>query len=160
MTLVSDFLINGVFSGRATSPTTDPAQGRPKKCKDFRVKTLAIKVDTSRYQDGTETISTMDVPCRTIQGLGHLDFDPLTPIDAANCRLRLEALAQTTNTALHRVAAGLIVRERVERILFFADGCLEEEIDIVKQMKKKREDEIADYKRHNLSGKQTEHFGI
>jgi hypothetical protein len=152
LTLVSDFLVNGICSARAISPATDLAPGRPKKFKDFRIKTLAINIDTSRYQGGTETISTMDVPFRTIQGLGHLDFDPLYPIDATKCHLRVEALAQVTNAALHRVATGLIIRERVEKILFLTDGCLTEEIDITEYMKKRRQDEIAEYKRRNLTG--------
>jgi hypothetical protein len=149
---VSDFLINGICGAQTISPAANLAPGRPKKLKDFRIKTLAINVDTSRYQDGTETISTVDIPFRTIQGLGHLNFDLLYPIDATKCCLRVEEFGHITNSALHRVAAGLVIRERVEKILFFTDGCLKEEIDITEYMKKKREDEIAEYKRRNLAG--------
>jgi hypothetical protein len=42
-------------------------------------------VSGAYYGSGNDTLSLDDVPVRRVDGLAHLDFDPLYPIDSATC---------------------------------------------------------------------------
>ena len=46
-----------------------------------RINTLKFNIDTTRYGDGNKVLSSEEVPFRRIEGLAHLDFDALYPVD-------------------------------------------------------------------------------
>jgi hypothetical protein len=121
--------------------------GMPRRRSNFRVKTITINVDTASIRVGNDKLSEKDVPYRQVQGLAHLSFDPLYSIDSATCFDNLDRLATFINMAMPRLDDGLTIRERVDRIVFSADGRTRSEINIAKHISGKEEMRIADYKR-------------
>jgi hypothetical protein len=49
------------------------------------VRDWTVFVSDAYYGSGNDTLSTDEVPLRSIEGLAHLDFDPLYPVDSATC---------------------------------------------------------------------------
>ncbi|KAF2026718.1 hypothetical protein EK21DRAFT_115554 [Setomelanomma holmii] len=123
----------------------------PKARSNFRIKHLAIKLDTSKIASNpNKEISEVDIPLRRIDGLAHLSFEPLFPIDTTTSLDRLDALAHFLTHALCSSGDGLTVRERVDYISMSADGQLKGEFDIAGHMSKEQEARIADYRRQSL----------
>jgi hypothetical protein len=139
--VVGHFLRCGISSASFEST------GMPKRRSNFRVKTITINVDTASIRVGNDKLSERDVPFRQVQGLAHLSFDSLYSVDSATCLDNLDRLATFTNMAMPRMDDGLTIRERVDQIVFSADGCTRSQINIAKHISGKEETRIAEYKR-------------
>jgi hypothetical protein len=137
----------GHFLRCGVSSASFEGTGMPKRRSNFRVKTISINVDTASIRVGNHKLSERDVPYRQVQGLAHLSFDPLYSIDTATCLDNLDRLATFINLAMPRLDDGLTIRERVDRIIFSADGRTRSEINIAKHISGKEEMRIAEYKR-------------
>jgi hypothetical protein len=136
----------GHFLRCGVSSASFEGTGMPKRRSNFRVKTISINVDTASIRVGNHKLSERDVPYRQVQGLAHLSFDPLYSIDTATCLDNLDRLATFINLAMPRLDDGLTIRERVDRIIFSADGRTRSEINIAKHISGKEEMRIAEYK--------------
>lgn len=143
--LISHFLRCGPSSSSFEST------GIPQRRSNFRIRTLAIDIDTTNIQQGSKMFSNRVVPSRRIDGLGHLTFDPLYSVDATTCLEYVDRLANLMKKMMHRDKDGFIIRERVDRIVFSVDGRARKEIDIVKYLLSKQETIIADYRRGTTS---------
>jgi hypothetical protein len=141
MKVISHFLRGG------TSTASFEGTGMPKRRSNFRIKTVTINIDTTSIRKGNDYLSEHDVPFRQVQGLAHLDFDQLYSIDTATCLDNVDRLATFINMALPRLDDGLTIRERVDRIVFSADGNIRSEINIAKSISGQDETRIAEYKR-------------
>lgn len=126
--------------------------GVPKLGSDYRVKTIAINVDTASIRVGNDKLSEQDVPLRQVQGFGHLTFDPLYSLDVATCRENLDRLSVFVNMAMPRLDDGLTIRERVDKIVFSVDGRTRSEINIATQLSGMEEARIAEYWRRESIG--------
>jgi hypothetical protein len=130
-----------------TSSASFESIGMPKRQQNFRVKTIAINVDTTGIQASNSQLSENDLPYRRVQGLAHLTFHPLYSIDSATCLDNIDRLSTFINMAMPRLDDGLTIRERVDRIVFSADGNARSEINIAKDISGKEETRIAEYRR-------------
>jgi hypothetical protein len=137
----------GHFLRCGVSSASFEGSGMPKRRSNFRVKTVTINVDTASIRVGNDKLSERDVPYRQVQGLAHLGFDPLYSIDKPTCLENLDRLATFINMAMPRMDDGLTIRERVDRIVFSADGRRRGEINIANHISGKEEMRIAEYKR-------------
>jgi hypothetical protein len=141
MKVISHFLRAG------TSSASFEGTGMSKRRSNFRIKTITINVDTASIHKSNEELSEADVPFRQVQGLAHLTFDPLYSIDTATCLDNVDRLSTFVNMAIPRLDDGLTIRERVDRIVFSADGRVRSEINIAKDISGQEETRIAEYKR-------------
>jgi hypothetical protein len=116
----------------------------------FRIKTLVFNVDTAATRHGNRALSDNDVPFRKVQGLGHLTFDPLYPLDTATNLAHLDLLADLIIEAIPRESVCAALRERVDRVVFCADGLVRSEMNVADYLTGKEESRIEDYKRRNL----------
>lgn len=144
--LISYFLRCGPSSSWFDSTTI------PRGRSDFRVKTLAIDIDTASITNGRKMFSNNEVPSRRIDGLGHLTFDPLYSVDVTTCLKHVDWLACLMMKMIHRHNDGLLIRERVDRIVFSVDGRTRREIDIAKYLLSKQETMLAEYRRGETIG--------
>ncbi|KAH7401381.1 hypothetical protein BKA66DRAFT_450323 [Pyrenochaeta sp. MPI-SDFR-AT-0127] len=90
----------------------------------ININNLVISIDTTRYGNGIETISEEIVPLRKIDGLAHLNFDPLYPIDAENSRNFLGQVHAFLKTMMEsdNLSPGLEqTLKRIRNIVFCAD---------------------------------------
>jgi hypothetical protein len=142
--VISHFLHHGPTSENFESARM--AGGRH----EFRIKTLIINVDTDKSQHGNGQLSDYDIPCRRVEGLAHLTFDPLYAIDTATCLDHVDRLAEWVNMVLYRGLHSLTIRERVDQIVFSADGRMRNVMNIAKYMSEKQEARISAYKRNEL----------
>lgn len=73
----------------AFGPMNHPKGDRMSVLVRFYVKRLVrnwtFVVSGAYYGSGNDTLSTDEVPLRRVDGLAHLDFNPLYPIDSATC---------------------------------------------------------------------------
>jgi hypothetical protein len=122
---------------------------------DFRIKTLIINFDTDRSRHGNGQLSDYDVPCRQVEGLAHLTFHPLYPVDTATCLDHLDWLAEWVTMAVYRGLDYLTIRERVDKIVFSADGRMRSAMNIAKYMAEKQEAIVTAYRRNELVGSST-----
>jgi hypothetical protein len=139
----------GHFLRCGVSSASFEGTGMPKRRSNFRVKTITINVDTASIRAGNEKLGEGDVPFRQVQGLAHLSFDPLYFVDSATCLDNLDRLSTFINMAMPRMDDGLTIRERVDRIVFSADGRTRSEIDVAKHISGKEESRIAEYRRRS-----------
>ncbi|KAH7394227.1 hypothetical protein DE146DRAFT_757697 [Phaeosphaeria sp. MPI-PUGE-AT-0046c] len=130
-----------------TASATFESTSVPKRRSNFRVKTITINVDTARIRTGTDTLSYDDVPLRQVQGLAHLDFTTLYSIDIATCLDNLNRLSTFFRIAMRRTDDVLTIRERVDKIVFSADGRTMSEIYIAKHISDQEASRIAEYRR-------------
>jgi hypothetical protein len=122
---------------------------------NFRIKTLVISIDTASIKCGNAKLSEYDVPIRQVQGLAHLNFDPLYSVDITTCLDHLDWLASFMNMAMHRELGFVTIRERVDRIVFSSHGRVRNEMNIAKYISEKQDARIAEYKRSELGGPPT-----
>jgi hypothetical protein len=97
-----------------------------------QIDTVAIFVDTSRYGNGNESLSPVVVPSRKIQGLAHLDFEQLYPIDRAKSEQYLRGLSSyidewTRTWSTERVG------KRIGRIQLYLDKEMWKELDFTRR---------------------------
>lgn len=136
--LVSQLLLHGFLGKVTNSPSL--------RLRDIHIAKLVFNINIARHTDTQSCFDLSEIPCRRIDGLAHLDFEDLYPVDPANCIVRLDWLKEITNHDLHRLHYGLVIRERVDRIVFVAGDYFAHEIDIVKYMKDRKDKEIQDYR--------------
>jgi hypothetical protein len=117
---------------------------------EFRIKTLVFNVDTTITQHGNRALSDHDVPFRNVQGLGHLTFDPLYPLDTATNLAHLDWLSDFMIEAIPCMIECAALRERVDRVVFCADSLVRSEMNIAEYLTEKERSRIEDYKRRNL----------
>tara|TARA_R110002003_G_scaffold68_7_gene6111 strand:+ start:7601 stop:8275 length:675 start_codon:yes stop_codon:yes gene_type:complete len=122
----------------------------PKAHSSFRVKHLTINMDTVGIRNRNQAFRGEAIPLRQVDGLAHLSFDPLYPVDVETCNDHFGSLAYITDHALNTLQTTLTIRERVDYITFSVDGCLRSELNIAEQMSKTDEARIADYRRRSL----------
>jgi hypothetical protein len=93
-----------------------------------KIGTLEINVDTTRYRDGNQVLSDAEVPFRKIEGLAHLDFDPLYPVDPRKSSYYLGQLNTFISIWIH---GHDLVRntERIGKIFVYLDGQLLKKYD-------------------------------
>lgn len=141
--VISHFLRYG------TASASFEGSAMPKRRTNFRVRTITVNVDTASIRTGTDTLSYDDVPLRQVQGLAHLDFDHLYSVDTATCLENLDRLSTFFNTAILSIRSddGLIIRERVDKIVFSADGHTRSELNIAKHVSDQKANRIAEYRR-------------
>jgi hypothetical protein len=100
-------------------------------------------VNTARHQNDSvfAKFSEAEIPLRRVEGLSHLVFDSLYPIDALGCMLQMQWFAETTRRTLHSpvLQSGLIIRERVNKVVFIVDEHTIHKIDISSESKTKAE---------------------
>jgi hypothetical protein len=130
-----------------TSSASFEGIGMPKRQPNFRVKTITINIDTAGIRTRNDILSENDLPYRRVQGLAHLTFEPLYSVDSATCLDNIDRLSTFINLAMPRLDHGLTIRERVNRIVFSANGHIRSEINIAKDMSGKDETRIAEYRR-------------
>ncbi|KAH5635409.1 hypothetical protein HBI42_190030 [Parastagonospora nodorum] len=136
--IISHFLRSG------TSTMSFEGTDMPKRNPNFRVKTITINVDTASIRKGNEKLSEEDVPFRQVQGLGHLTFDPLYYIETDTCLDNLDRLFNFVLVAVSRLDHGLPIRERVDWMVFSADGLTRSAISIAKIKSTMDETRIAE----------------
>jgi hypothetical protein len=139
----------GHFLRCGVSSASFEGTGLPKRRSNFRVKNITINVDTASIRPGNEKLNEEEVSFRQVQGLAHLSFDSLYFVDSATCLENLDRLSAFINMALPRVDDGLTLRERVDRIVFSADGQTRSELNIAKHISGKEESRIAEYRRRS-----------
>ena len=93
-----------------------------------RIDTVIINIDTWRYGNGNKEIGLAEVPFRKIEGLAHLDFKELYPVDFAKSETYLRELIRYTDERLH--GTGRIAKE-IGKIQFYLDGKLSRELNPV-----------------------------
>jgi hypothetical protein len=113
---------------------------------DFRIKTITVSVDSASVAKGNETLSEEAIPCRRVDKLSHLSFDPLYSVDLPSCLRHVDWLANSMEHLLHHTHFGLIILERVDRIEFCVDSRTRKVIDIADRQSRKKEKILADYK--------------
>jgi hypothetical protein len=116
----------------------------------FRIKTLVFNVDTTATRNVNRALSDHDVPFRNVQGLGHLSFNPLYPVDTATNLAHLDWLAGLMIEAIPSVIECAALRERVDRVVFCADGHVRSEMNIAQYLTEKERSRIEHYKQLNL----------
>jgi hypothetical protein len=97
-----------------------------------RIDTVAIFIDTSRYGNGNETLSPAVVPWRKVEGLAHLDFEQLYPVDCVKSEHYLRGLSSLINEWAY-VWANKRVREQIGRIQFHLNEKMWKELDFAKR---------------------------
>lgn len=122
---------------------------------DFRVKSLAINLASTSIRPPNEMLSDVEIPCRHIEGLKHLTFDPLYSADLFSSLRHVDWLVDRMNHSIYHASGGFIIRERVDRILFRVDGLAREEIDIAKDHSEREARRIAQYKQSEAMGSST-----
>jgi hypothetical protein len=93
-----------------------------------KIGTLEINVDTRRYGDGNQVLSEAEVPFRKIEGLAHLDFDRLYPVEPKKSTYYLEQLTAFISVWIHEHDVEKAT-ERVGKILLYIDGQLFKKYD-------------------------------
>lgn len=151
-TILEFLKVIGHFLRCGTSSAAFEGAGLPKRRANFRVRKIVINVDTASIRTGNDVISREDVPLRQVQGLAHLDFDPLYSVETAICLENLDRLSAFINMAMPRFHSsgmedGLTIRERVDRIIFSADGCERSEVNIAKYVHEQEASRIEAYRR-------------
>jgi len=121
-------------------------RGPPTGFRDLRLNCLAINVDTIRQHDVDKVFSQADIPFREVVGLAHMSFDPLYPVGVDNCSIYMGNLPIAISWALHADQAGLVIRERVDKITYSVNGSMRKENNIAYDLKRGRERELAEYK--------------
>ncbi|KAH7085669.1 hypothetical protein BKA63DRAFT_23003 [Paraphoma chrysanthemicola] len=142
--VISHFLEHG-FSTSSFESSKSPGSHV-----DVRVEHIAINMNTIIIRRSDQVVDEEDIPFRHIDGLAHLSFDQLYPVDVESCEDHLGTLAHITNHALHSLQNALTIRERVDRITFSIDGHLKKDIDIAARMLRSQEARIAEYRRHSI----------
>jgi hypothetical protein len=142
--VISHFLHHG------PSTTSFERIGCPKAHSSFRVKHLTINMDTVGIQNSNQAFREEDIPLRQVDGLAHLSFDPLYPVDVKTCNDHFGSLAYIMDHALNTLQTTLTIRERVDYITFSVNGRLRSVLNIAEQMSKTEEARIADYRRRSL----------
>jgi hypothetical protein len=127
-------------------------RGPPTNFRDLHLKCLAINVDTARQCDTNKVFNHAEIPSREVVGLAHMSFHLLFPVGVENCLIYMEYLPDAISLALHTDQAGLVIRERVDKITYSVDGSIREENNIAHDLKKGRERELAEYKRREGLG--------
>jgi hypothetical protein len=97
-----------------------------------RIDTVAIFIDTSRYGNGNENLSPAVVPWRKVEGLAHLDFEQLYPVDCAKSEHYLRGLGSLIDEWAY-VWANKRVGERIGKIQFHLDEKMWKELDFAKR---------------------------
>jgi hypothetical protein len=138
MSLIGNFLRHG------TASASYEGTSMPKHQTNVHVKTITINVDTASIRAGNDKLSEAEVPYRHVQGLAHLTFDPLYSIDSATCVENIDRLPKFMNVAMSRAGDGLIISERVDEIIFSADGCARSKISMT--VAEKDEPRFAEYR--------------
>ncbi|KAF1844017.1 uncharacterized protein K460DRAFT_287249 [Cucurbitaria berberidis CBS 394.84] len=101
------------------------------------INTLRINIDTTRYGNGNELISLEEVPLRRINGLAHLDFDKLYPIDYHVSFAFLRRLYTRTGAMLEALQNNPDIElpsQRIGKVLFCIDGKVLMQIDVAKHV--------------------------
>jgi hypothetical protein len=116
---------------------------------NFRIKTVTVNMNNASIKGGNEPLSEEIVPCRQIDGLRHLTFDSLYPVDLPSCLRHIDMLAVFMETLIHDIHVGLMIRERVDRVHFCVDTRVRKVIDIAEYLSKKDEKIVAEYKQRS-----------
>ncbi|KAH8724636.1 hypothetical protein GQ44DRAFT_572573, partial [Phaeosphaeriaceae sp. PMI808] len=114
---------------------------------NFRIKTLIINMNTTNLLQSNQELSEDNVPFRKVLGLSHLTFDPLYPVDAACCLRDFDRIAEYVKVSIHNRVSLFTIRERVEKLVFSADGHVRKEIEIAKDISRKEARMIEEYRR-------------
>lgn len=93
-----------------------------------RISTVAIFVSTLAYGNGNEVLSLAAVPSRKIQGLAHLDFEQLYPVDRAKSERYLRGLSSYIEQWA-RYWSTERVGQRIGRIQFYLNEEIWKELD-------------------------------
>ncbi|KAG9191756.1 hypothetical protein G6011_10490 [Alternaria panax] len=93
-----------------------------------QISTVTISIGTSRYGNGNETLSPAVVPSRKVQGLAHLNFEQLYPVDRAKSEHYLRGLSRYMDKWA-RAWSTERVEGRIGRIQFYLDEEMWKELD-------------------------------
>jgi hypothetical protein len=128
------FLLNGDIDTHITCVYGDrlfeniPADVVEGKLPVTKIGTLEINVDTTKHGDGNQVLSEAEVPFRKIEGLAHLDFDRLYPVEPKKSTYYLEQLKTFISVWIHEHDVEKAT-ERIGKILLYIDGQLFKKYD-------------------------------
>lgn len=143
---ISRLLLQGPL-GMASDQPLHGQKGRPRRhIPNLRFRVLNFNIDLQRHNSRPETFDRSEIPFRKIEGLAHLDFDPLYVLDAEKSKGCTEYLVQLTSSALSLQPHGLVLQERVDKIVFISDGKEVAKVDIRSIAERKRERDLAAYR--------------
>jgi hypothetical protein len=96
-----------------------------------RIDTVAILISTLRYGNGNQTLSPAVVPSRKVEGLAHLNFEQLYPVDHAKSEHYLRGLSNYIDEWTHARGTER-VGKRVGKIQFYLNGEIWKELDFTR----------------------------
>lgn len=98
--------------------------GAPGQFSSVQITDLIINADSTRYHSGNETISQDVVPLRRVEDLGHLEFNPLYPIDSKNTKNLVRKGLESVLLRMLREeeSSRTLLKKYVSKITFCIDG--------------------------------------
>ena len=87
-----------------------------------RIEVLCMNVDTNRYGDGNTPFSEQEIPLRKIDGLAHLNFDRLYPIDTQCAYAHLNTMYSIMTSNGHHISRYDQVNSCVKHFEYRVDG--------------------------------------
>lgn len=143
---ISRLLLQGPL-GMASDQPLHGQKGRPRKnVRNLRFKVLNFNIDLKRHNSRPDTFGRSEIPFRKIEGLAHLDFALLYVLDAEKSKSCTDFLAQLTTSVLSLQPHGLVLQERIDKIVFMSDRKEVAKVDIRSMAEKKRERDLAQYR--------------